>query len=249
MARLSERIYDDIKKDILSCKLLPGQVITQAELSEAYSASRTPTREAMHALMAEGLIQTIPHSGYVVSPITLSDVYELFEVRALLEGDAASLAAIRHTPEDIERLSELARIGSVHHEQQNFDNFVVANRQFHMALGESSHNSRLVSMLEQVMNDLNRILLLGLDIRDDTHRSHNEHFGIIKAIKDGDSALAESITVRHSQISTQEVIEELLTKWNGNKHGQSAQVIRLDHRPLRAGVSLHRNRVIARSGT
>ncbi len=233
MIRLSEQIYRAIKEDILSCKLLPGQVITQSELTKMYHASRTPTREALQTLISEGLIQVTPHLGYQVSPITLRDVYELFELRMLLEKDAAFLAAQRRTDADIREMENLAAVCSVHHDQQNFDEFLKVNRQFHIKVVETSKNQRLIDTLVQVMDDLNRIMLMGLDIRDQTHRSHDEHYGIVNAIREGNCELAEQIAARHSSASTQEVIDELLNKWGKGAGGQSAQVIRVDHRPDR----------------
>ena len=86
---LAGQVYEAIKKDIISCALRPGQQIAQQQLAERYGAGITPVREALPKLTREGLVLTIPRFGYLVTTITISDVAEIFELRAILESAAA----------------------------------------------------------------------------------------------------------------------------------------------------------------
>jgi DNA-binding GntR family transcriptional regulator len=82
-----------LRADIISCVLRPGQQVVQSKLADKYQIGTTPIRDALHRLALENLVQPVPRSGYVITPITLSDIQEQFELRYLLESFAARMAA------------------------------------------------------------------------------------------------------------------------------------------------------------
>ena len=92
---LSEQAYDRIKADIITCSLKPGMQIAQPALVEKYNIGMTPIREAMQRLAQEGFVTPIPRFGYTITPITFTDVREIYELRSILESAAARLAALR----------------------------------------------------------------------------------------------------------------------------------------------------------
>src|SRR5688572_3736315 len=92
--RASDRAYAALRDDIIEWRLLPGTVLAEVEQSERLGVSRTPLREALSRLTAEGLT-TAGGRGVVVTDISLEDIDELFELRETLEGKAAALAAER----------------------------------------------------------------------------------------------------------------------------------------------------------
>lgn len=93
--RASERAYRALREEIVEWRLLPGTVLAEVEQSERLGLSRTPLREALGRLSAEGLTETARGRGVVVTDISLEDVDELFELREALECRAAALAAQR----------------------------------------------------------------------------------------------------------------------------------------------------------
>ena len=93
--RASDKAYAALREEIIEWRLLPGTVLAEVEQSERLGVSRTPLREALSRLTAEGLTTTAGGRGVVVTDISLDDIDELFELRETLEGRAAALAAER----------------------------------------------------------------------------------------------------------------------------------------------------------
>ncbi len=102
--RASDKAYAALRDDIIEWRLLPGTVLAEVEQSERLGISRTPLREALSRLTAEGLTTTAGGRGVVVTDISLDDIDELFELRETLEGRAAALAAERGDPATFEQL-------------------------------------------------------------------------------------------------------------------------------------------------
>jgi DNA-binding GntR family transcriptional regulator len=108
--RASDRAYAALREDIIEWRLLPGTVLAEVEQSERLGVSRTPLREALSRLTAEGLTTAAGGRGVVVTDISLEDIDELFELRETLECKAAALAAergrrcaLRAAPEGVAR--------------------------------------------------------------------------------------------------------------------------------------------------
>ena len=93
--RAGELAYQSLRSDIMEGMLAPGSVIAEVEQSERLGVSRTPVREAISRLLAEGLAEPAPGRGVIVAPISLANVYALFELRTSLDSTAAALAARR----------------------------------------------------------------------------------------------------------------------------------------------------------
>src|SRR5258706_12925806 len=104
VASLTERAYQAISAAIATMELKPGEALKQDHLARWLSISRTPVREALRRLEQDGIIQTVPGRGLVVTELTIKDVGDMLEMLRLLDGHAAYLAAKRRTPEQPDRL-------------------------------------------------------------------------------------------------------------------------------------------------
>jgi DNA-binding GntR family transcriptional regulator len=82
---LRERVYEELRHDIVSCELMPGAEIREAELAARFEVSKSPVRDALISLEREGLVITIPRQGYRVAPVSISDMLDMFHLRAALE--------------------------------------------------------------------------------------------------------------------------------------------------------------------
>ena len=109
---LSRVVSEQIRGRILDGTLKPGERLVEDRLSAELGVSRVPVREALRGLSAEGLVRLLPRRGATVVEVTPADVAELVEVRALLEGLNARLAAQRHDPEIIALLRETLERGN-----------------------------------------------------------------------------------------------------------------------------------------
>jgi DNA-binding GntR family transcriptional regulator len=150
---LAGQVYETIKREIITCTLMPGQQIAQPQLAERYGVGVTPVREALQKLAREGLIQSIPRFGYLVKTITITDISEIFELRAILECAAVRLAAIRATPAQLELLEKLADCTYVYKDRASYSEFLSYNREFHLELAIASGNRRLVETISQSLDE------------------------------------------------------------------------------------------------
>lgn len=198
---LAEQVYLQIKTAVLTCKLKPGQMVYESEMIQEYGVSKTPVREALKRLSQERLIQSIPGTCYLVTPVTVKDVEELWEMRAILEEVSATRAAGRATDVQLKDLE--SKIGSIFPVRQVED--LVAwydqNTAFHLALAEITRNSRLVATLRTVLNEINRFLLLDPEMPVDTGAWIRQHQRIVDALKKRDGTLAIAVTLEDMQAS------------------------------------------------
>jgi DNA-binding GntR family transcriptional regulator len=207
---LARQAYEALKQDILTCELRPGAQIFEGALAARYGMSKTPVREALNLLVQEGLVQVLPRRGYLVAPITLRDVQEVFQLRLLLETAAAELAAVHITEEQLRQLRALVEVRYTYGDRASYARFLRANRAFHVAVAAASGNSRLAAFVERLLEDMERILHLGLDLRDSAEEMAAEHAALVDALLRGDGALARRVVTEQLQNSRKRVLEALV---------------------------------------
>ena len=100
---LRDVVFENLREAIVEGRLKPGQRLMEVQLAEQLGVSRTPVREAIRKLELEGLVVMLPRKGAYVANMSLKDLIDVLEIRASLEGLAASLAAERITDEDIKK--------------------------------------------------------------------------------------------------------------------------------------------------
>jgi DNA-binding GntR family transcriptional regulator len=198
---LTEQVYRQIKRAILTCILKPGQIVYEIDMIQQYGVSKTPVREALKLLTQERLIQSIPGTCYLVTQITVKDINEIWEMRSILEEITAKRAASQATVLQLKKLeSKTGEIFQIH----NFEDLIRwydQNREFHLAMAEITENSRLVAALCSILNEVNRLLLLDPEMPFDTSVWVHKHQSIMKALKKRDGDLATSVTLEDMQAS------------------------------------------------
>ncbi len=206
---LALQAYEAIKKDILTCELDPGGQIAQAQLAERYSLGLTPVREALKRLENEGYVQSIPRFGYLITPITASDVQELYELRLVLETEAVRMAAGRASEAALQALCEHAHFTYRYGDRESYAAFLEANLQFHTQTALASGNRRLAELVRRTLGEMTRIFHLGLDLRDSAEEMREEHLLLCGALKARDPESAESILREQIDRSQARVLERL----------------------------------------
>ncbi|MEW2354136.1 GntR family transcriptional regulator [Spirillospora sp. NPDC029432] len=209
MPRATDIAYEAVRQMILSGEAGAGSRLGEAELAETLGLSRTPVREALQRLGADGLVEVLPHRGARVARWTRQDLAEIFELRALLEPYAAARAA--RLGQDATVLDDLReRCAAMERAAAEGDLDLVArlNGRFHAAVIEASGNGRLPGMLTSVMH---APLILGTFHRYDAGamaRSMNHHRELVAAIAAGDPAWAESVMRAHIRAAAAHLTEE-----------------------------------------
>ncbi|HEY6072350.1 MAG TPA: GntR family transcriptional regulator [Anaerolineales bacterium] len=205
---LAEMAYIAIKKDILTCRLAPGSQIAQSQLVERYEFGVTPIREALKRLESEDYLRSVPRFGYIINPITIQDIEDIYELRLLLETSAVRLAIQRGTDDDFARLKESAEFTYIFKDPDSYLEFLQHNIGFHVEVAALSGNRKLAEMLSAVLNEMTRIFNLGLDLRDSAEEMRREHQDLVEALIDRDEAGALQQITEQIQTSRQRVMEE-----------------------------------------
>jgi len=194
-ASLSSVAREKIRGLILGGKLRPGERLVEDRLSAELGVSRVPVREALLGLSREGLVRIEPRRGASVADIEPETVAELVEVRSLLEGLNARLAAQRHDPEIIAELRDTLRRGNQAAKDGTPEQLARLNGEFHERLAAASRNS----VLSDVMRSLRErtSLAFALNGRGRAGDDWKEHAGILSAVIAGDEELAALLATRH----------------------------------------------------
>lgn len=188
-------IYDQLKQEIISGVIKPGEILNEADLSQRYGIGKTPTREALLLLTHENLLESMPRVGYVVSRLTTKDLVEIYYLRSILEVEAIGMAAERITPEEInllEKNNQLeAKIFTEHSDRMVGEGYQL-NNDFHKIIAHASGNARLEKIIADLINDLERALSFDPYVADPS-----QHIEIIESLKNHDKTRAQEAMTSH----------------------------------------------------
>jgi DNA-binding GntR family transcriptional regulator len=207
---LADQAYHRLHREILTCTLMPGQVVSERELAHRYKISKTPIREALMQTCHDGLIQRLPGRGYMVAPITIKDIQDLFDLRLILELTAAERAAQNSPPSIIRQLREMADTSYDLENPESHIMFLQTNRDFHLTLAEAAGNRRLAAMLKDLLDQLERLFHLGLRLRDSSQEMVREHREIVAALENGDIHAAREVIARQILTSRDRILEAII---------------------------------------
>lgn len=209
---IAEQAYKAISMDILTCELQPGSQIAQSQLMERYAFGVTPVREALKRLESEGFVRTIPRFGYIITPITVKDVEDIYEMRSILELASVRLAIQRASDAQIAELQKYAALTYVYKDHESYQKFLEQNNAFHYSIALSGGNRKLADSLFTLLGQMIRIFNLGLDLRDSAEEMQHEHVALIKAVQARDTSLAEKIILDQINRSRQRVVQMISQK-------------------------------------
>lgn len=200
METVASRIYSATKARIVDGQYPPGARLTEQHIAAEFNTSRTPVREAMRQLVADGFALFKPNSGTVVRSWTPEQVREIFDLRALIESEIAGLAAERMVAADIATLAQLQDDIESRGADTDADNTArigPLNREFHGLIARASQNERLVAMLSSaievpiVQQTFRRYSSAQLA------RSFGHHRELIDAFRSRDGAWARAVMGSH----------------------------------------------------
>jgi len=204
-------LCDDLRRAIITGRLRPGALLVEAEVSARYGVSKSPAREALKVLQQEGLVDVIPRRGYVVTPITVKQIRDLFDLRLILERESAMVAARTATEDDIAVLRRLSGDRYVPGDPESYARFLTENRSFHLAVAQVSRNDRLTAVLARLLDDLERLFHLGLDVRDRSESLIHEHHAVVDAVVARDAPRAGAVMVAQIENARQMVLEAVMS--------------------------------------
>jgi DNA-binding GntR family transcriptional regulator len=196
-ASLAKVVGEKIRGQILDGRRRPGERLIEDKLSAELGVSRVPVREALRELAAEGLVRLERNRGASVARVTPQMVAELVEVRALLEGLNARLAAQRHDPKIVSELGEVLKRGNQAAGTGSNEDLARLNAEFHERLAEASRNAVLCDIMRSLRERTS--LAFAINGRGRAHEDWQEHAGVLAAVIAGDEELAALLASRHVQ--------------------------------------------------
>lgn len=208
--RQSDRALDAIRQAILRCELTPGALVSEADLASRFGLRHAATRVALERLSTMGLLRPLPRRGYLVKPITLRDVNDLFQLRVIVETAAVRLAAGRVDADGLRRLDRIRTAGYRPGDRASEAAFVHANSEFHVMVAAASGNDRLVAMQAQLLAEMEQLFHFGLARRDRSLEMQREHQALIDALARGDADAAERVTCEELASSKAMVLDALI---------------------------------------
>lgn len=196
-AATSENVHKTLREAILAHILPPGSRLAEEELASRFSMSRTPIREAILRLEAEGLAQRVAGRTALVTEIHPSEIIEIYEVRAVIDALAAELAAQRITPPELSKLEWTNQQMRQAGENEDFSTMAELNLEFHSELAGSSGNSFLLQTLRSVHDRVRRFP--GTTFSHGTRwlAAVEEHEAILEALRAGDPQASHELARQH----------------------------------------------------
>ena len=181
-ASLTEKAYQTLVHKIVTLDLLPGSVLTEPRLMHELKIGRTPIREAIQRLIAEGLVTHLHHRGMLVAEIRAADVQQIYEFRAQIEGAAARLSAARMSPAQLEELGRIHEAMDRALGDEDAERFIAQDRRFHELLGRGAQNRYLEGVLLSLYNLHLRLWYYLFKKQGGLQETVHEHLEVIGAV-------------------------------------------------------------------
>jgi DNA-binding GntR family transcriptional regulator len=194
---LSRQAYERLRDQIVTLQRAPGSLLDEAELMKSLGLGRTPIREGLQRLAREGLVLIRPRRGIYVANLNLTDLQQIFELRQVLEGYAAALAAERATDADLAALEASLAPLEQNPDPNDTQAYIEIDSAFHRALARSAHNTYLEDSLSRMYNLNLRLWYFSLSKIGPMREAIEQHRGVVEAIKCHDVHIAEAAVRKH----------------------------------------------------
>jgi DNA-binding GntR family transcriptional regulator len=208
-AALHEQVATRLRQMLVEGRIAPGAKLNERELSERLNVSRTPLREAIKMLAAEGLVELLPNRGAVAVSLTEEDIAHTFEVMAGLEAQAGELAAQRISEQ------ELAEIQAMHFEmmaaytRRDLSAYYTLNARIHCAISAAAKNPVLSQVYQQVNARLQALRFRSNQDGDKWKNAMKEHEKMVEALAARDAVAMREVLLSHLSNKREVVLEQL----------------------------------------
>jgi DNA-binding GntR family transcriptional regulator len=187
---LTDRIHQRLREDILHARLQPGQTILEPDLAAQFGVSKTPVREALRLLVQDGWVTVLPRKGYLIRPLGLDDLREVFHLREMIEPGFASEAAWRsggHGGQSIREALEEQRSA-----KDDVDLALASARTFHIRIAELAGSARGAKIVATLVDEVTRLhyLMPSLKAHIESREELDAHERIAATIESGDQRAA-----------------------------------------------------------
>lgn len=196
---LGDAVYSALRQAIITNVLPQSTRLSGVSLARILGVSRTPVRDALRRLESERLVVSSAGSGFIVIPLSIEDIDEIYTLRVALEGCAAALAARHRTLADLSLMEAVHKAFTGAVEDGDPDEIARLNTRFHDALMHAAKSSRLAQFVVLLQQSVRRLGPTTLASPDRARRSVEDHEAMLAAIRDEDSVHAEAIARQHME--------------------------------------------------
>ncbi|KAB3540962.1 GntR family transcriptional regulator [Alkaliphilus pronyensis] len=207
---LREIVFENLREAILEGKLEPGQRMMEIQLAEQLGVSRTPVREAIRKLELEGLVIMVPRKGAYVADVSIKDIMEVLEIRAVLEGLAASLAAERMTDEELDQLEMISYKFKRSYQLDDIEGMIEKDIEFHDRIFNSARNEKLVQIAQSLREQIYRFRVTYISEYNKAKELVEEHQAILETISQRDAEKAYEVAAKHIENAGGHMMESVL---------------------------------------
>lgn len=207
---IREIVFMELKKAIFDGRIKEGEHLVENTIAEKMNVSRTPVREALRQLEAEGLVVNIPRRGAIVKGITLQDAEEIYDLREVLEGLTTRLACKNRTEEDINRLNDILNLMAEAVKEEDYCKYLNLHKGYNDIILNSSSNKRLQSMMKNIYEHLASLRSVSLYNKDRRVLAIEEHRQIVNAIEKRDEVRAEKLAREHVKKAKKSFFDNLI---------------------------------------
>jgi DNA-binding GntR family transcriptional regulator len=194
-------VFEKLRDEILSLELKPGQLIDEASLAARFKVSRSPVREALVRLETEGLIDTLPNKGTIVTPLNIEEFPHYIDALDLIQRAVTRLAAAHRDDKDLHAIKHAQAEFRKHVAANDALGMIEQNARFHLAIGSASKNRILTDTYRRILNEGRRALRLYFRSYADTLPPElcDAHDRMIEAIERRDTDMAERLAHEHAE--------------------------------------------------
>ena len=200
---IEERIYRSIIKMILDNQFKPGDLLLETDLAEKLNVSRTPVRQALGRLVAQGFLDKRKKKGCIIPVPDAQDAHKVFQAREMIEGATAAGAALNATQAEIDEFIAIQEEQNRAFLEGNKEDYSTLNEKFHLGIARLSNNKYLERYCQHIFWRSNTYIFFFDQYyrhkpqSDEYHLTPDQHEKIINAIKKGDPELAKQEMINH----------------------------------------------------
>ena len=206
---LTDELVERLRDEIIEGTLRAGERVPEAEICARYGVSRTPLREALKVLAAEGLVTLALNRGATVARISASDIEELFPIIGALEALAGRQAAARASDRDVERIEALHRQMVARYEAEDWVGYSKLNRRIHEAIFEIADNQALAALYQQLLVRIHAVRFVARKSPQRWREAIEDHVRMLDALRARDGGALARILEAHLQHKADSVQEAL----------------------------------------
>lgn len=204
---LAKMAHERLRDSILNGQLQPGEIYNEVALAKELGISRTPVREALLELSAQGLVTFLPRKGILIKHYTRKDVIEIFELRRVVELAAIEKVATANPPPDLSKLEKSLDNQRKSAKRNDFIAFMKADRMFHATFSELTNNRHFVRIVENIRDLVHFMGMQGLSTRGRAGTVIAEHEKVLEAVKQRKATEAKEAMGYHLDQSEKAVLE------------------------------------------